>query len=162
MTRADGGAEERDWLIESVRIAARNVEVGGGPFGALIVRDGEVVAAGVNQVTSLLDPTAHAEVVAIRQACWKLKRFSLAGCVLVSSCEPCPMCLASALWSRLEKVVYAADRHDAAKAGFDDLAFYELFEKPRDTWTVPVSALRVPDACLPFEAWERQADRIDY
>lgn len=77
MTRADGGAEERDWLIESVRIAARNVEVGGGPFGALIVRDGEVVAAGVNQVTSLLDPTAHAEVVAIRQACWKLKRFSL-------------------------------------------------------------------------------------
>ncbi|WP_233629952.1 nucleoside deaminase [Amycolatopsis sp. WAC 04197] len=155
-------AEDHEWLVESVKIAARNVAVGGGPFGAMIVKGGEVVATGVNQVTSLYDPTAHAEVVAIRQACWKFQEFKLAGCVLVSSCEPCPMCLASALWARVDRVVYAADRHDAAMAGFDDLAFYELFEKPRDTWEVPVRALRVDNKRLPFKAWAGKADRIDY
>ncbi|MFI5609125.1 nucleoside deaminase [Amycolatopsis sp. NPDC051903] len=153
---------EREWLLESVRIATRNVADGGGPFGALVVRGRDVVATGVNRVTPSLDPTAHAEVVAIRAACQALGTFKLDGCVLVSSCEPCPMCLASSLWARVDRVVYAADRHDAAKAGFDDRAFYELFEKPRETWDVPVSRLSLKDGFAPFDAWLDRADRVDY
>ncbi|MDT8911781.1 nucleoside deaminase [Amycolatopsis sp. PS_44_ISF1] len=153
---------EHAWLAESVRIATRNVADGGGPFGALIAQDGEIIATGVNQVTSALDPTAHAEVIAIRAACQALGRFKLTGCVLVSSCEPCPMCLASALWARVDRVVYAADRHDAAKAGFDDRAFYELFENARAEWEVPVSRLSMKNGFAPFDAWLDRSDRIDY
>ncbi|QFU89032.1 nucleoside deaminase [Amycolatopsis sp. YIM 10] len=153
---------ESAWLTECVRLAAKNVKEGGGPFGALIVRDGEIVATGVNRVTPELDPTAHAEVVAIRAACQALGTFKLDGCVLVSSCEPCPMCLASSLWARVDRVVYAADRHDAAKAGFDDLAFYDLFSTPRDTWSVPVAQVSVEDGFTPFATWLDQPDRIDY
>jgi len=125
---------ESEWLAHCVELATKNVTDGGGPFGALVVKDGTIVSTGVNQVTTTLDPTAHAEVVAIRRACRELGTFRLDGCLLVSSCEPCPMCLSSALWARVDRVIYAADRHDAAKAGFDDLAFYELFDRPRDTW----------------------------
>ncbi|WP_370949716.1 nucleoside deaminase [Amycolatopsis sp. cg5] len=153
---------EEQWLAESVELATKNVAAGGGPFGALIVKDGEVIATGVNRVTPTLDPTAHAEVVAIREACQKLQTFKLDGCVLVSSCEPCPMCLSSALWARVDRVIFAADRHDAAKAGFDDLAFYELFDKPRETWDVPVTRVSNQDGFAPFAAWLDQPDRIDY
>ncbi|MEW2504108.1 nucleoside deaminase [Amycolatopsis sp. CA-161197] len=153
---------EREWLLESVRIATRNVADGGGPFGALVAKDGHIIATGVNRVTPSLDPTAHAEVVAIRAACQALGTFKLEGCVLVSSCEPCPMCLASALWARVDRVVFAADRHDAAKAGFDDRAFYELFEKSRETWEVPVSRLSLKDGFAPFDAWLDRPDRVDY
>jgi len=153
---------EQEWLDKAVRIATRNVENGGGPFGALIVQDGEIVSTGVNRVTANLDPTAHAEVVAIRAACQELGTFKLDGCVLVSSCEPCPMCLSSALWARVDKVVYAADRDDAAKAGFDDRAFYELFDRPRETWTVPVTRLSAKDGFAPFAAWLDKSDRTDY
>ncbi|SDW55843.1 tRNA(Arg) A34 adenosine deaminase TadA [Amycolatopsis xylanica] len=154
--------QEEAWLAESVKLATSNVAAGGGPFGALIVKDGEVIATGVNRVTPTLDPTAHAEVVAIREACQKLQTFKLDGCVLVSSCEPCPMCLSSALWARVDRVIFAADRHDAAKAGFDDLAFYELFDKPRETWDVPVTRVSSQDGFAPFAAWLDQPDRIDY
>ncbi|WP_336157607.1 nucleoside deaminase [Amycolatopsis sp. VC5-11] len=153
---------ERAWLAECVRIAEKNVADGGGPFGALVVRDGEIVATGVNRVTPSLDPTAHAEVVAIRAACQALGTFSLAGCVLVSSCEPCPMCLASSLWARVDRVLYTADRDDAARAGFDDRAFYELFENPRETWQTPVSRVSTPEAFAPFSAWLNRSDRIEY
>ncbi|MET9266966.1 nucleoside deaminase [Amycolatopsis sp. NPDC004079] len=153
---------ERAWLAECVRIAEKNVADGGGPFGALVVKDGEIVATGVNRVTPSLDPTAHAEVVAIRAACQALGSFSLAGCVLVSSCEPCPMCLASSLWARVDRVLYAADRDDAARAGFDDRAFYELFEHPRETWQTPVSRVSTPDHFAPFSAWLGRSDRIEY
>ncbi|MEV8611401.1 nucleoside deaminase [Amycolatopsis sp. NPDC051373] len=153
---------EREWLLESVRIATRNVADGGGPFGALVAKGRDIIATGVNRVTSSLDPTAHAEVVAIRAACQALGTFKLTGCVLVSSCEPCPMCLSSALWARVDGVVYAADRHDAAKAGFDDRAFYELFDKPRETWEVPVSRLSLKDGFAPFDAWLDRPDRVDY
>src|SRR5438874_606486 len=109
------------WLDRAVALATENVEAGGGPFGALIIRgDSELISVGVNRVTRDIDPTAHAEVVAIREACRKLSDFRLDGCVLVTSCEPCPLCLAAALWSRVDQVVYAADRYDAASAGFDD------------------------------------------
>ncbi|HKN52990.1 MAG TPA: nucleoside deaminase [Amycolatopsis sp.] len=153
---------ETAWLDECVRLATRNVADGGGPFGALVLKDGEIVSTGVNRVTATLDPTAHAEVVAIRAACQALGTFKLDGCVLVSSCEPCPMCLSSALWARVDRVIYAADRHDAAKAGFDDRAFYELFDRPRETWSVPVRQLTADDGFAPFAAWLNQADRIDY
>ena len=153
---------EQEWLDEAVRIATHNVENGGGPFGALIVKDGEVVSTGVNRVTANLDPTAHAEVVAIRAACQALGTFKLDGCVLVSSCEPCPMCLSSALWARVDRILYTADRHEAAKAGFDDRAFYELFDRPRETWTVPVTRLSAKDGFAPFAAWLDKSDRTDY
>lgn len=153
---------EQQWLAKSIRLATENVTDGGGPFGALIVSDGEVIAAGTNQVTPSLDPTAHAEVVAIRQACQNIGDFRLSGCVLVSSCEPCPLCLAAALWSRIDKVVYAADRHDAATAGFDDLAFYDLFEQPRADWSLPVTQLSTTEGNTPFSAWLSRPDRIEY
>ncbi|MDR7278880.1 nucleoside deaminase [Catenuloplanes atrovinosus] len=153
---------DRALLDLAVAAAVENVAAGGGPFGALVVRDGEVVATGVNRVTATLDPTAHAEVVAIRAACRALGTFKLDGCVLVSSCEPCPLCLAAALWARVDRVVYAADRHDAAEAGFDDRAFYDLFAKPREEWEVPVVQAEAGDRVAPFTAWASRPDRVEY
>lgn len=153
---------ETEWLAETIRLATENVANGGGPFGALIARGTEIVATGINRVTATLDPTAHAEVTAIRAACQTLGTFTLTGCVLVSSCEPCPMCLSSALWSRVDRVIYASNRHDAAKAGFDDRAFYELFDKPRESWRVPVTQLSTVDGFTPFEAWLENTTRIEY
>lgn len=150
------------WLAHAVRLAADNVAQGGGPFGAAVVRGNELLATGVNQVTPTLDPTAHAEVVAIRAACRLLGDFKLTGCILVSSCEPCPLCLSAALWARLDGVVYAADRHDAASAGFDDRAFYDLFDLPRASWPLPVAQLSTVDGNEPFAAWLARTDRVRY
>jgi tRNA(Arg) A34 adenosine deaminase TadA len=149
-------------LAEAVRLATENVANGGGPFGALVVRGGQILGTGVNRVTVDLDPSAHAEVTAIRDACRRLRRYSLAGCELVSSCEPCPMCLATALWSRLDKVTYAADRFAAARGGFDDLAFYRLFDTPRHEWPVPVRDAHTEGASAPFDAWTAKVDRTHY
>jgi tRNA(Arg) A34 adenosine deaminase TadA len=150
------------WLDHAVSEAARNVSAGGGPFGALVVRGEEVVSVGVNEVTRTLDPTAHAEVVAIRAACRALGDFTLTGCVLVSSCEPCPLCLSAAMWARVDKVLYAADRHDAAASGFDDRAFYELFSTPREAWPIPVAQVSHPRRTAPFEAWQEHGTRVGY
>lgn len=155
-------AGDTAWLAHAVSLAEANVADGGGPFGAAVVRDGELLASGTNQVTPTLDPTAHAEVVAIRAACLRVGDFRLPGCVLVSSCEPCPLCLSAALWARVDRVVYAADRHDAAAAGFDDRAFYDLFERPRATWPLPVTQLSTADRSVPFTAWLAQTDRVRY
>ncbi|HEX3785749.1 MAG TPA: nucleoside deaminase [Pseudonocardiaceae bacterium] len=159
---APTSTEEQDWLRTAVDLAADNVTSGGGPFGALVVRGGEIIATGVNRVTPDLDPTAHAEVVAIRQACREIGDFRLTGCVLVSSCEPCPLCLSAALWARLDRVIYAADRDDAAAAGFDDRAFYELFEQPRSSWPLTVRHLTAVNGTTPFTRWLSQTDRVDY
>ncbi|WP_081736164.1 nucleoside deaminase [Amycolatopsis orientalis] len=155
-------SEQQKWLAEAVQLATANVASGGGPFGAMIVRDGSVLATGTNQVTPTLDPTAHAEVVAIRAACQAIGDYKLDGCVLVTSCEPCPLCLSAALWARVGKVVYAADRHDAAKAGFDDREFYDLFSRPRETWPLPVGRLSLPDSFAPFQAWLSKPDKKAY
>ncbi|MEV6911162.1 nucleoside deaminase [Amycolatopsis sp. NPDC051071] len=155
-------SDEQKWLTEAVNLATTNVERGGGPFGAMIVRDGSVLATGTNQVTPALDPTAHAEVVAIRAACQAIGDYKLDGCVLVTSCEPCPLCLSAALWARVGKVVYAADRHDAAEAGFDDREFYDLFSRPRETWSLPVGQLSLPDSFAPFQAWLSKPDKKAY
>ena len=153
---------DETWLAHALDLAVANVADGGGPFGAVIVRDSALLATGQNRVTRDNDPTAHAEVLAIRGACAELGDFSLAGCVLYTSCEPCPLCVSAALWARLDRVVYAADRHDAARGGFDDREFYELFARDRDTWPTAVHAGRHPDAFAPFAAWLGKADRVDY
>jgi len=149
-------------LLATIDLATRNVAAGGGPFGAMIVRAGAVIATGVNQVTPTLDPTAHAEVVAIRAACQALGDFRLTGCTLISSCEPCPLCLSAALWARVDRVIYAADRDDAAAAGFDDREFYDLFGKPRTAWDLPVNQISTGEDTAPFAAWTSLATRVDY
>jgi guanine deaminase len=154
--------DDATWLAHAVDLATANVESGGGPFGAIIVRGDELVSSGQNRVTRDLDPTAHAEVVAIRSACSVLGDFSLAGCSLFTSCEPCPLCLSAALWARLDRVVYAADRDDAARGGFDDRAFYDLFEKQRSEWPISVAAYPLPDGFAPFDAWLAKTDRVRY
>ncbi|MGV4987817.1 nucleoside deaminase [Streptomyces sp. NPDC001709] len=154
---------ERVWMEQAITLATTSVNNGGGPFGALVAKDGEVVATGNNQVTSTLDPSAHAEVSAMRAACKKLNTFSLEGCVLITSCEPCPMCLSTALWARVDRLVYSADRHDAAVAGFDDRKFYDLFEKkPQEMWPMAVEHLDLPNRTQPFDTWLAKTDRIHY
>ncbi|GAA2982750.1 nucleoside deaminase [Actinokineospora diospyrosa] len=150
------------WLAEAIDLATANVATGGGPFGALVVRGDEVIARGVNRVTADTDPTAHAEVVAIRAACQALGDFRLHGCLLVSSCEPCPLCLSASLWARLDQVIYAADRDDAEKAGFADREFYDVLSRPRDTWPLKIDQLRPGTESDPFTAWTTRLDRTDY
>lgn len=154
--------QDAQWLTRAVELACANVAEGGGPFAALVVRDGALVASGANRVTADLDPTAHAEVSAIRAACREVGDFSLAGCVLYTSCEPCPLCVAATLWARLDRVVFAADRHDAARGGFDDHHFYELIESDPTQWPHPVTGLRVDDAASPFDVWLAKPDRTPY
>ncbi len=153
---------DEEWLARTIELATANVTAGGGPFGALIVRDGGLIAEGQNRVTATLDPTAHAEVVAIRAACLAVGDFSLAGATLYTSCEPCPLCLSAALWARVDRVVYAADRNDAARGGFDDREFYDLFARDRSTWHVTIDAVRPENAAAPFEAWLAHEHRTDY
>lgn len=155
-------ATDETWLGRAIELAVANVAEGGGPFGAVVVRDGAVVAEGQNRVTRDLDPTAHAEVQAIRAAGQVLGDFSLAGCTLYASCEPCPLCVSASLWARVDRVVYAADRHDAARGGFDDRAFYELFTQDRATWPMQVARGTGHDATAPFEAWLADVERTRY
>ena len=159
---ADQTSPDEVWLSTAVTLASANVAEGGGPFGAIVVADGTVLARGQNRVTRDLDPTAHAEVVAIREACRTRGDFSLVGATLYASCEPCPLCLAASLWARVDRVVYAADRHDAARGGFDDREFYELFARDRDGWATPVQALAIGSRTQPFDAWLAKGDRVHY
>ncbi|MCO1337487.1 tRNA-specific adenosine deaminase [Kocuria polaris] len=153
-----------DYLSMAIDIATTNVHHDGGPFGAVVVAPDGRTFSGVNRVTANNDPTAHAEVVAIRAAASGLGTFDLSGCTLYSSCEPCPMCLASSLWARIEKVVFAADRHDAARAGFDDAVFYGYFDPDGDQSLMPVERRRAGDEehLAPFRAWSDLETRIDY
>jgi guanine deaminase len=162
MTQADHNhGDAAQYLERAVNLATRNVADGGGPFGALVVtRDGRV-HEGVNRVTRDNDPTAHAEVVAIRTAAATMGTFDLRGAVLYTSCEPCPLCLASALWARIDRIYYAADRYGAASAGFDDAVFYDYFSGARPE-LLPVSRGDVPASDAPFQAWAAHKSRKDY
>lgn len=152
-----------DFLRQAIALATRNVSSGnGGPFAALIVRNGKVIADGVNIVTATNDPTAHGEVTAIRNACKALNTFSLAGCELYTSCEPCPMCLAASHWARLDAVFYAASAEDAAKAGFDDEYLYAELRKDQAQRTLPeIQALR-DEAWSSFAVWMASTNKIPY
>ena len=154
-------ADVTEYLTEAVALAQRNVAAGGGQFGALLVTDDGTVHEGVKRVTRDNDPTAHAEVVAIRTAAAETRNFDLSGAVLYASCEPCPLCLAAALWARIDRVYFAADRHGAAAAGFDDALFYEYFGGSRPE-LLPVSHTPVPTSGNPFDAWRNNAERTDY
>lgn len=164
MVETNAAVTDEALLGRTIDLASANVASGGGPFGALIVvtETGEVVATGVNRVTHDLDPTAHAEVSAIRAACQAVGDFTLAGHTLYTSCEPCPLCLAAALWARLDRVVFSADRDDAAEGGFDDREFHELFATPREQWSMSVDGLRLESAFAPFAAWKEHEERTDY
>ena len=164
MPHVDESAElDTPLLREAIRLSRTRMREGrGGPFGAVVARDGVIVARGWNAVTSSLDPTAHAEVVAIRQACRKLGSFSLAGCVLYASCEPCPMCLAAAYWSRVDRLVYAATREDAAVAGFDDAFIYDEVPLVPEARSLHTDHLLRAEAAAVFEEWLATPDRVPY
>ncbi len=142
--------------------ASRSITQGGGPFGAVIVRDGLVLATGQNRVTLSHDPTAHAEVVAIRAACSAIADHRLSGTVLYASTEPCPLCLSAAHWARIDRVFFAATRHDAARAGFDDAEIYKQLTLPVEARSLPVEHIEMPTAQAPLDAWITLADKIEY
>jgi tRNA(Arg) A34 adenosine deaminase TadA len=151
------------YLRDAIDLAVENVKTGqGGPFAALVVQDGTVVAQGTNLVTTASDPTAHAEIVAIRQACDAQDDFDLDGCTLYATCEPCPMCLGAIYWARLDRVYYAATREDAAAVGFDDDHIYEELCAPPSDRRVPMTRHLRDAAQRPFEAWLGYEDRVEY
>lgn len=152
---ADPGSDP-DWLGKAIDLARDNVAAGGRPFGAVIVRDGVLLATGVNEVEAGKDPTAHAEISAIRDACAVLEDPCLSGAVLYSSCEPCPMCLAAALWAELAAVVYGAGSEAAARAGFADQEMHARFDRPRDTWPISIRQQEHDLADDPLAAWARR------
>ncbi|WP_348268324.1 nucleoside deaminase [Edaphobacter paludis] len=151
------------FMEKAIALATENVTAGrGGPFGAVIVRDGQIVATGVNMVAATNDPTAHAEVVAIRNAAAALAVFDLTGCEIYSSCEPCPMCLAAIYWSHCDAIFYGNTSADAAAAGFDDAFLYEEVKLPLERRRIPTVNLLREKAISNFEAWRKFASRIDY
>ncbi len=134
----------------------------GGPFGAVVVKDGEIIAEGNNSVTSTNDPTAHAEVVAIRKACEKLNTFQLDGCVIYTSCEPCPMCLGAIYWARPKKVFYACDKNDAAEIDFDDQFIYDEIDKPIGNRNIPFVKILQEEGVTVFNKWAEKVDKTEY
>lgn len=152
-----------EFLRTAIWLAREKMREGaGGPFGAVIVKDGEIIARGWNQVTSSNDPTAHAEIVAIRAACHRLGSFRLEGCDLYSSCEPCPMCLAALYWARIGRLFYAASRLDAREAGFDDDLLYREICLPPDQRVLPASQVLREEALLALDEWKAKSDKIGY
>ena len=150
-------------MREAIRLSLLKMQSGqGGPFGAVVVRRGQIIARGWNRVTSANDPTAHAEVMAIRAACRKLKTFQLADCELYTSCEPCPMCLAAIYWARLKKVYYANSRRDAAKIGFDDELIYREVAQPVSQRLIPMKQLLRVEAGKVFAEWKVKPDKVVY
>jgi len=151
-------------LREAIALARYGMERGyGGPFGCVIVKDGEVVGRGNNRVTSTNDPTAHAEVVAIRAACQALGDFQLTGCTLYTSCEPCPMCLGAIYWARPDRIVFAASREDAAAAGFDDQLIYDELPLPPEQRRIPTSAFVLrEEANVVFTVWKAMVNKVRY
>ncbi|MEM7425318.1 MAG: nucleoside deaminase [Pseudomonadota bacterium] len=157
------GKSTSDHMRRAVELSAERMRANlGGPFGAVIVKDGKVIAEGFNQVTSTNDPTAHAEVVAIRKACEVLGTFSLEGCEIYTSCEPCPMCLASIYWARLDAIYFANSREDAAAIGFDDEFLYREIPKELRDRRIPTRQIALDEARAVFDEWREKPDKIMY
>jgi guanine deaminase len=149
-------------MRRAIALSLQSVRDGGGPFGAVIVRDGIIIAEGTNRVTGTNDPTAHAEIVAIREACAKLGRFQLSDCDIYTSCEPCPMCLGGIYWGRLRSVFYGNSRDDAARAGFDDSLIYDQLELLPADRSIPMRQIIPAEALAGFRAWEGFEGKIRY
>ncbi|MBO5271197.1 MAG: nucleoside deaminase [Muribaculaceae bacterium] len=150
------------FLEMAAELAEKNIDNGGGPFGAVIVRNGEVVATGVNRVTADNDPTAHAEVNAIRQACQRESTFNLKGCVIYSSCEPCPMCLSALYWAGVSRIYYGCTQEDAEAVNFSDRFIYRELEKPKCDRMIPCIKMDSTRTIKVFEKWADKADKIEY
>lgn len=152
----------KEFMDEAVKLSVENVKNGGGPFGAVIVKDGKIISRGFNQVTEKNDPTCHAEVNAIRQAAKQLNNFELIGCEIYSSCEPCPMCLGAIYWARIEKIYFANTKTDARNIGFDDSFIYEEIETPIENRKIPTFKIEHPQAIDAFNLWDAKEDKSRY
>jgi tRNA(Arg) A34 adenosine deaminase TadA len=150
------------FLTKAIEKAMENIKNGGGPFGAVIVKEGEIIATCGNSVTIDNDPTAHAEVNCIREACKVLNTFDLSDCVIYSSCEPCPMCLSAIYWARIQHIYYAATRKDAALAGFDDQHIYDEIPLKEEDRSLPIEKLTHTLSALPFDKWRNKEDKTEY
>ncbi len=154
---------QEKFMLEAIALSGKNLEAGhGGPFGALVVRGGRVLGRGYNQVILRNDPTAHAEIIAIREACESLNSYELTGCSVYSSCEPCPMCLGALYWARVDCIYYGCSREDAAQIGFDDQEFYRELNKPREHRSIRVKQILRPQALEIFEQWEKLEEKPWY
>lgn len=154
--------QDAEFMREAIRLSSDNVDNGGGPFGAVIVRNGEIVATGVNRVVPNNDPTAHAEVCAIRAACQKLGTFELDDCTIYSSCEPCPMCLSAIYWSRIKRLCYANTKHDAKDIDFDDSFIYDQLDLPYEQRSIKCEHFLRDEALGAFRKWDEKEDKIEY
>ena len=154
--------QDREFMQMAIDLSIDNVANGGGPFGAVIVRNGEVVATGTKRVTANNDPTAHAEVSAIRAACAKVQNFKLEGCTCYTSCEPCPMCLSALYWAGVERIVYGNTKEDAKEINFDDSFIYDEIAKPYALRAIPCQNLMREEALAGFRAWSDKSDKIEY
>ena len=155
---------DNDFLFmrRAIDLSLKNVKKGGGPFGAVVTRNGEILAESCNLVTETNDPTAHAEINVIRVAAQKLKTFDLSGCVIYSSCEPCPMCLGAIYWARIDKVVFANTTSDAKSIGFNDALIYEEISRPPEERKIEFRQLLREEALMAFKAWEESENKIEY
>ena len=150
------------YMQRAIELSIESVNNGGGPFGSIIVMDNRIVAEGSNKVTSTNDPTAHGEIVAIRQACKNLNNFNLSGCELYSTCEPCPMCLSAIYWSRIDKIYYANTREDARKINFDDSLIYSELKKNINERKIPMIQMMRNEALKAFQLWDKKTDKVKY
>ena len=153
---------KNEFMKRAIELSLESVNKGGGPFGCVIVKDEKIVSEGSNKVTSSKDPTAHGEIVAIREACKKINNFSLSGFELYSSCEPCPMCLSAIYWARIDKVYFANTRQDAQKIDFDDSLIYSEFQKNLDKRKIPMVQMMRSEAIKAFELWDKKTDKVKY
>ena len=154
--------QDRNFMREAIKLASESVRNGGGPFGAVIVKDGEIIAGSSNSVTIDNDPTAHAEVNTIRKACQRLGTFDLSGCVIYTSCEPCPMCLGAIYWARISRIYYGNTRKDARVIEFADDFIYEELDRPMDARTVPIIPMLRDEALESFRLWSEKEDKTEY
>jgi guanine deaminase len=151
-----------DFMRQAIALALENIRTGGGPFAALVVKDGAIVATGANRVTATNDPTAHAEIVAIREACKKLGSFQLDDCEIYTTCEPCPMCLGAIYWARPARVFFASTASDAATAGFDDAFIYDELQTPAEERRIPMTEMQREEALVIFQEWLAKSDKTPY
>jgi tRNA(Arg) A34 adenosine deaminase TadA len=150
------------FMLRAIALSIESVKTGGGPFGSIIVKDDKIISEGFNKVTSTNDPTAHGEIVAIRDACKKLNNFNLKGSELYSTCEPCPMCLSAIYWARIDKISYANTREDARKIDFDDSLIYSEFKKNINERKIPMIQMMRNEALKAFELWDKKTDKAKY